>query len=201
MKILLATQNIHKVEELRLFMSQFGHEVLTLNDFPEIDEIIEDGETLEANALLKARAGFAATGLPTIADDTGLEVDALNGAPGVYSARYAGDNVTYDDNVNKLLQEMQSINDNERNARFVTVVVFLDSEHEFLARGVVLGEITKQRIGDSGFGYDPVFRVLEKNKTYAQMSLEEKNQLSHRGRAMSLLTDKLMKNHKSFSAE
>ncbi|MBT5268066.1 MAG: non-canonical purine NTP pyrophosphatase, partial [Candidatus Marinimicrobia bacterium] len=109
MKLLIATQNKHKVEELTRLMQAYAVEVVSLLEYPEIGEIVEDGDTLEANALIKARAGFAHCGIPTIADDTGLAVDALNGAPGVYAARYAGENVTYDDNVQKMLDEMSDV--------------------------------------------------------------------------------------------
>jgi len=201
MKLLLATQNKHKVEELTRLLQPFAVEVVSLLEFPEIGEIIEDGDTLEANALIKAKAGFAHCGLPTMADDTGLAVDALNGAPGVYAARYAGENVTYDDNVNKMLSEMSGIPESQRQARFQTAAVFYDGTQTVTALGEVPGMITTERHGDSGFGYDPIFLVPEKNRTYAQMDLEEKNLLSHRKRAFAKLIEKLSQTHRAFKVE
>lgn len=201
MKLLLATQNKHKVEELTRLLQPFAVEVVSLLEFPEIGEIIEDGDTLEANALIKAKAGFAHCGLPTMADDTGLAVHALNGAPGVYAARYAGENVTYDDNVNKMLSEMSGIPESQRQARFQTAAVFYDGTQTVTALGEVPGMITTERHGDSGFGYDPIFLVPEKNRTYAQMDLEEKNLLSHRKRAFAKLIEKLSQTHRAFKVE
>ncbi len=201
MKLLLATQNKHKVEELTRLMQAYAVEVVSLLEYPEIGEIVEDGETLEANALIKARAGFAHCGIPTIADDTGLAVDALNGAPGVYAARYAGENVTYDDNVQKMLDEMVHIPEDQRQAKFQTAAVFFDGAETVTAMGEVSGLITTERHGTSGFGYDPIFYVPEKQKTYAQMDLEEKNDLSHRKRAFANLIEQLSQSHRAFKVE
>ena len=182
-------------------MEPFGFEVCSLLDYPEIGEIIEDGDTLEANALIKAKAGYAHTNLPTVADDTGLSVDALNGAPGVYAARYAGENVTYDDNVNKMLSELKDVPQSKRQATFQTAAVFYDGQEAITAMGEVPGMITTERQGSSGFGYDPIFLVPEKNKTYSQLDLEEKNQLSHRKRAFEKLLNILVETHHAFKAE
>ncbi|MBL7025650.1 MAG: RdgB/HAM1 family non-canonical purine NTP pyrophosphatase [Candidatus Marinimicrobia bacterium] len=201
MKLLLATQNKHKVEELTRLMQAYAVEVVSLLEYPEIGEIVEDGDTLEANALIKARAGFAHCGIPTIADDTGLAVEALNGAPGVYAARYAGENVTYDDNVQKMLDEMAHVPEDQRQAKFQTVAVFYDGTETVTAMGEVLGLITTERQGTSGFGYDPIFYIPEKQKTYAQMDLEEKNNLSHRKRAFAKLIDQLSQSHRAFKVE
>ncbi|MEA3288204.1 MAG: RdgB/HAM1 family non-canonical purine NTP pyrophosphatase [Candidatus Marinimicrobia bacterium] len=201
MKLLLATQNKHKVDELTRLLEPYALKVVSLLDYPEIGEIIEDGSTLTANALIKARAGYAHCGLPTIADDTGLAVDALNGAPGVYAARYAGEHVTYDQNVQKMLDELQDIPADKRQAQFQTAAVFFDGEDTVTALGEVAGFITETRQGNSGFGYDPIFFVPEKQKTYAQMSLAEKNQLSHRQRAFEKLLKKLQQTHHAFNAE
>ena len=201
MKLLLATQNKDKVLELQALLRPFGMEVVTLLDYPEIGDIVEDGDTLEANALIKAKAGFHHTGLPTMADDTGLAVDALNGAPGVYAARYAGENVTYDDNVNKMLLEMASVPEGQRQATFQTAAVFVDDSQTFTALGEVRGEITRERRGNSGFGYDPIFFVPDKNKTYAELDLEEKNQMSHRQRAFEALLKILSDSHQAFKTE
>ena len=201
MKLLLATQNKHKVEELTRLMQDYAVEVVSLLEYPEIGEIIEDGDTLEANALIKAKAGFAHCGIPTIADDTGLAVDALDGAPGVYAARYAGENVTYDDNVQKMLDEMVHVPEGQRQAKFQTAAVFYDGTETVTARGEVPGLITTERQGASGFGYDPIFYIPEKQKTYAQMDLEEKNNLSHRKRAFAKLIDQLSQSHRAFKVE
>jgi len=201
MKLLIATQNKHKVEELTLLMQAYAVEVVSLLEYPEIGEIVEDGNTLEANALIKAKAGFAHCGIPTIADDTGLAVDALNGAPGVYAARYAGENVTYDENVQKMLDEMSDVPQDQRQAQFQTAAVFYDGTETMTAMGEVPGVITTERRGDSGFGYDPIFYLPEKQKTYAQMDLEEKNNLSHRKRAFAKLIDQLSQTHRAFKVE
>lgn len=201
MKLLLATQNEHKVQELTALMAPFGFEVQSLLDFPEIGEIIEDGDTLEANALIKARAGFAHTQLPTFADDTGLAVDALDGAPGIYAARYAGEHVSYAENVDKMLQELEDVPDDQRHATFQTAAVFYDGQQIFTALGEVAGSIATQRQGNSGFGYDPIFFIPEKGKTYAQLDLSEKNQLSHRKRAFDKLLHILVQSHHAFKSE
>lgn len=201
MKLLLATQNKHKVEELTSILEPLGVEVVSLLEYPEIGEIVEDGDTLVANAMIKARAGFKHCGLPTIADDTGLAVDALDGAPGVYAARYAGEKATYDQNVQKMLDELKDVPDEQRQAQFQTAAVFYDGKESISALGEVPGLITTARQGDSGFGYDPIFYVPEKQKTYAQMDLAEKNQLSHRKRAFASLLDKLSQSHHAFKVE
>jgi XTP/dITP diphosphohydrolase len=154
---------------------------------PEVPDVVEDGETLLDNARLKAQALVAATGLPAVADDTGLEVAALGGAPGVYSARYAGEDVTYADNVAKLLSELSALPDEggERRARFRTVALaaFPDGS-ELWAEGVVEGTITRLAKGSGGFGYDPVFAPDEAGgSTFAEMTPEAKHAISHRGRA------------------
>jgi len=201
MKILLATQNQHKLKEISNLMDSFDLELVSLLDYPGIGEIVEDGDSLEANALIKAKAGYDHTGLPTLADDTGLAVDALDGAPGVYAARYAGENVTYDDNVNKMLHEMSDVPKTDRQAKFQTVAIFYDGHSSISALGEVDGQITTERQGTSGFGYDPIFYVPEKARTYAQMELEEKNLLSHRKRAFEKLFNILKNTHQAFNTE
>lgn len=193
MEILLATANRDKVVELNDLVKPLGIQIKTLLDFPAAEQIEETGETLRENALLKAYAGFHLSGLPTIADDTGLEVMALNGDPGVYSSRYAGENATYADNVEKLLQGMKNIPIGQRRARFVTVVAYIDKDLEIVASGEVDGQITRRSHGTGGFGYDPVFRVDETGKTYAEMGLSEKNKISHRARAFRNLLNELHK--------
>ncbi len=189
MKIVLATHNKHKREELRkILRAELGNsiEVLTLGDIhPPIGDIEETGSTLEENALIKARAVYEITKLPTVADDTGLEVAALNGAPGVYSARYSGEGATYASNVSKLLHAMQGKDD--RSAKFSTVIAYIDEQNDaHLFRGEIEGAIATEASGTNGFGYDPIFVPAENNttKSFAEMTDEEKNAISHRGRAL-----------------
>jgi len=184
MKIVLATHNRDKCAEMAAILSDYPIDLLTLENFPEIDEIIEDGNTLEENALIKARTVYEMTNIPAWADDTGLEVDALNGEPGIYSARYAGENCNYSDNVTKLLKNMEKIPAEKRTARFQTVIAFVGDKMELVSEGIVEGKITTEPKGVGGFGYDPVFYVSEQGKTYSEMKMKEKNKISHRGKAI-----------------
>jgi len=179
--IVLATHNKDKQAELSKALSSKNVNILSLDDFPDIGEIIEDGETLKDNALIKAHTVYGITGLPSISDDTGLEVNALNGEPGVYSARYAGENCSYLDNVNKILKTMSKIPLDLRGAQFKTVMAFVSDKRELVSEGSVKGLITEESKGIGGFGYDPVFYVPEMMKTFAEMTIEEKNKISHRG--------------------
>jgi XTP/dITP diphosphohydrolase len=187
MTIVLATHNKHKVDELQavLHAELSAISVLSLDAIPNAArEIDETGSTLEENALIKARAVYAVSKLPTIADDTGLEVDALGGAPGVYSARYAGENATYEDNWQKLLNALEHAD--SRRANFATVIAYIDSDgQEHLFRGEVKGMITEAPRGTAGFGYDPIFQPVEdiRSRTFAEMNADEKHAISHRGRA------------------
>ena len=197
MKIVIATRNRHKAVELQTLLHGAGYDVVRLDDFDpdgKIPEVEETGTTFKENAFLKAHAVAKATGLPSIADDTGLEVDALGGAPGIFSARYAGENCTYEDNVKKLLRNLSDIAEDRRTARFKTVAVYVHKETELSAEGVVEGLITEKEEGFGGFGYDPVFSVLYMKKTYAQLADEEKNRVSHRGKAIRSLIEKLREN-------
>jgi len=187
MKIILATHNRDKEKELQKSLEGLNVEICSLFDFPNIGEIEETGTTLLENSLLKARTVFDITGIPTIADDTGLEVDYLDGAPGVYSARYAGNNVSYQDNVDKLLIELDGVPHERRTARFRTVVTYIDKNEELWTEGYIDGIISETIIGDRGFGYDPVFFVPYKGKTFAELSSDEKNKISHRGIALQKL--------------
>ena len=182
--IVLATQNRDKREELQEALSEFTVKILSLNDFPFIGEIEEVGQTLLENSMIKAKTVHNLTQLPVIADDTGLEVEALNGAPGIYSARYAGEDVTYEDNVNKLLAEMENIPLENRKAQFRTVISFVDKDRELWTEGRIKGIIGESAKGKNGFGYDPVFFVPELKKTFSELSIGEKNRISHRGLAM-----------------
>ena len=182
--IVLATQNRDKREELQEALSEFTVKILSLNDFPFIGEIEEVGQTLLENSMIKAKTVHNLTQLPVIADDTGLEVEALNGAPGIYAARYAGEDVTYEDNVNKLLAEMENIPLENRKAQFRTVISFVDKDRELWTEGRIKGIIGESAKGKNGFGYDPVFFVPELEKTFSELSIGEKNRISHRGLAM-----------------
>jgi len=186
-RLVVASKNPDKVAEIEQVLAETDlvDEVVQGLDWPEVEET---GGTLEANALLKARAVVEATGLPVLADDTGLEVEALDGAPGVHTARFAGEGARYEDNVAKLIEVMRSQSD--RSARFRTVVALAFPDGvEVTAEGSLVGEISDAPRGERGFGYDPVFEV--DGRTLAEMSLDEKNELSHRARAIRALVEEL----------
>ena len=187
MKIVLATHNHDKEIELQRSLRGLGVDICSLSEYPDIGEIEETGTTLLENSLLKAHTVHDRTGLPAIADDTGLEIDALDGAPGVYSARFAGLNATYEDNVNKLLSVMEDVSHDMRSARFRTVISFVDEIQELWTEGFIEGKITETPRGNMGFGYDPVFYVPRLDKTFAELSIDEKNKISHRGIALQKL--------------
>ena len=195
MKIVIATNNCDKLAELNNALNNSSNDIdfLSLSDFHEIGEIEETGKTLEENALIKAREVHKVTGLPSISDDTGLEVDALHGAPGVYTARYAGENCTYLDNVNKLLDDLSTVPIPNRTAKFRTVVAYVEGSTEITVEGVAEGLIARSAIGEYGFGYDPIFEVNSKGITFAEMSIEEKRVIGHRGKAFELLKPKFEK--------
>ena len=194
MRVVIATHNRDKMKEIQDALSILGWTVVSLYDFPEIAEIEENGKTLEENALIKAREVFNKTGLAVISDDTGLEVDALDGAPGVYSARYAGEDCSYSDNVNKLLRDMIKVPMPNRGAKFKTVMVFKDQNKELIVEGIVKGKITRESKGDDGFGYDPIFYISDYDKTFAEMAMSEKNKISHRGNAINCLINSIKEN-------
>ena len=187
MKIVLATHNHDKEIELQHSLRGLGVEICSLSEYPDISEIEETGTTLLENSLLKAHTVHDRTGLPAIADDTGLEVDALDGAPGVYSARFAGADATYEDNLNKLLFSMEEVSEERRSARFRTVISFVDGNQELWTEGHIDGKIIDFPRGNAGFGYDPVFYIPQLEKTFAELSTEEKNKISHRGLALQKL--------------
>ncbi len=187
----LATANPHKADEMREIFDSLGIESRPRPEgVPDVDET---SDTLEGNALLKARALAAATGEAAVADDTGLFVDALDGRPGVFSARYAGDGASYQDNVDRLLAELADVPDSRRAARFRTVIaVAFPSGESFTVEGVLEGFITHDARGEGGFGYDPVFAPVDgAGRTLAELTPEEKNALSHRARALRALAEKL----------
>lgn len=189
-KIVFATNNIHKLSEIREIIGD-KFEILSLQDIGCNEDIPETASTLEGNAEIKARYIKEHYGYDCFADDTGLEVEILNGAPGVLSARYAGDNHDSQANMELLLKNLQG--KENRNARFRTVIALLIGEELTLMDGVVEGEITLECVGNSGFGYDPIFKPIESELTFAQMSSEEKNKISHRGRATKKLLEILGK--------
>jgi XTP/dITP diphosphohydrolase len=183
MKILIATGNKHKFAELKKILPT-RHKYLSLSDFPAAREPEETGQTLTENALIKARVGLKISGLPTLADDTGLFVDALNGAPGVFSARYAGENADYKANNSKLLNALKDAPSSKRSAHFRTVAILaLPNGQEYAQEGDSEGFIAREPRGENGFGYDPIFIVKDIGKTFAEMDEETKNSLSHRNRA------------------
>jgi len=191
-KILMATHNQGKVKEIRDLIK--GHPVvfLSLSEVGDISEVIEDGETFEENALKKARSISAATGLATLADDSGLCVDALDGRPGVRSARYAGDNTSDEQKYFKILEEMRDVPEKLRSARFVCVLAFVTPDGtEELFRGTCEGQITHEPMGKSGFGYDPIFFFEKAGRTFGQMDRHSKNLVSHRGHALMQFADYL----------
>ena len=180
-EIIMATHNLDKVEEVRGILNK--HRLLSLHDLNLMGEIPETGNTLFENALLKVKAIYKMTGRACLADDTGLEVNALSGDPGVYSARYAGDNATPTQNINKLLKEMEGVND--RTATFRTILAYMNEFGQYrFFEGSVDGTITEFPLGDSGFGYDPVFVPNGYDLTFALMPSELKNEISHRKRAL-----------------
>ena len=191
-ELVLATRNQHKVEELVALLGDLGITIRTLDEFPDAPDVVEDGDTCEANAVKKARAIAEFTRLPAVADDTGLEVDALGGRPGVYAARYAGEDATYEDNCRKLLRELMGVPRERRTARFLTVAaVALPSGGIQVTHGLLDGVIAEEASGTLGFGYDPVFLVPELGKTLAELSADQKNTISHRAKAFTQAKDLL----------
>ena len=184
MKLVVASNNKHKLFEIRKVLGD-RIELVSLNDLGFNEEIPETSDTLQGNAFQKARFIHDRFKVNCIADDTGLEVEALDGAPGVYSARYAGENCSFDDNNRKLLKELD--NKENRNARFRTVIALILDGKEYAFEGEVKGVILKEKHGKEGFGYDPIFRPDGFNESFAEMPVELKNKISHRGKALTLL--------------
>ena len=190
-ELIIATNNPGKVKEFQNIFSEKGYLVKSLRDFPEVEDVEETGTTFEENALLKATEVAKALNVLVIADDSGLEVDALNGEPGVYSARYAGNEKNDKANIDKVLMELKEVQEEKRTARFVCVLAVAKPDGEsFTVRGTCEGFITTERIGDNGFGYDPIFYIKEMDKTMAQLTKDEKNKISHRARAIELLSER-----------
>lgn len=185
-EIVLASANPHKIEEIYAILKDFDYKILSLEDVGLGNlEIVEDGETFEANSLIKAKTIYEKTGKPSIGDDSGLMVDYLNGEPGVYSARYSGEDKNYKANNDKLLANLEGVPEEKRRAKFVTVITLMFSPESILvARGEIHGTIATAPRGANGFGYDPLFIVPSLGKTFAEMDSEEKNSMSHRANAL-----------------
>lgn len=194
-KLVFASNNAHKLAEIRSILA--GRvEVVSLSDIDCHDDIPETADTLEGNALIKARHIWEHYGLYCFADDTGLEVEALDGAPGVYSARFAGEKATFEDNISLLLERLKGV-PAPRRAAFRTIIALIDEYGTHLFEGSVAGEITEERLGGQGFGYDPVFLPAGQTKTFAQLTESEKNSMSHRGRAIQKLVSYLCALHEA----
>ncbi len=197
-RLLLATHNTHKAVELQAMLTDLGVDVLTLDAYPQVGEILEDAGTIEGNALKKAKEVYGLTGIPAMADDTGLEVFYLNKAPGVYSSRYAGPDATYADNCRKLLGSMKGVPPRRRGAQFRCVLAFVaPGIAPILEEGICPGTITEAPHGEGGFGYDPVFLPDGYTQTFAEMPPDLKNAISHRGKALLKMKDTLNSHLKS----
>lgn len=192
MKLVLATQNPKKLKEMNEILSHLGVEVVSEAELGVRIEVEETGETFTDNARLKATAVMQATGLPAVADDSGLMVDALNGEPGVYSARYGGPDCTSDsDRIDYLLKKLENVPEGKRTAKFVSVITLVTPDgKEIVARGECPGHILFERHGNGGFGYDPVFFAEDAGCTFAELAPEQKNQVSHRARALRAFVEK-----------
>lgn len=195
MKIVLASNNAHKLQELRAILTTLGMEVVAQRDMGIAVEPNENGATFEENSYIKAKTIMDCCGLPTIADDSGLVVDALDGAPGVYSARFGGERCKSDrDRLEYLLELLQNVPDERRTARFVSVITLVTPEgKKIAARGECPGMILREPRGENGFGYDPVFYVAEADRTFAQLPAEQKNRISHRARALAAFARQIRK--------
>jgi len=198
-KVLIASKNEGKIKEFHQLLFPLGFEVTSLNDLPDAPDVEETGETFQENAGLKSEAISNKYHCMAISDDSGLVIDALDGRPGVYSARYAGEEKDDQKNIEKVLEELKGVPMEERTAHFVCVLaVSRPGEATFFVEGQCHGLIAEAPAGDGGFGYDPIFLIPEKGKTFAELSSEEKNLISHRARALKMLESKLtgMKNSK-----
>lgn len=192
MRFLLVSNNRHKLEELQRILLPLGIEVMTAASLGiSLDGIEETGDTFEENAMIKAMAGYEKTGLPSIADDSGLAVDVLGGRPGVYSARYGGEGATESQKNEKLLKELENVPDEQRTAKFVCCICCVVNGREAVtARGECKGKIGYRQVGTNGFGYDPIF-MIDENRSFAQLTDEEKDSISHRGNALKIFRDRI----------
>ncbi len=190
-QLVMATKNKGKIAEIKSMLEGMDIEVLSLADFPAVEEAVEDGATFRENAAIKAHHYYRHTGVPCLADDSGLEVDALGGRPGVYSARYSGDGATDLANNAKVLTEMESAPDEERTARFRCSMVLYDGEQELISDGTCEGLLLREGRGENGFGYDPIFFLPQYGRTLAEVGQAEKNAVSHRGKALRKMIEKI----------
>ena len=189
-KIVFATTNEGKVKEIKEILAGFPIEVVSMKEMNITADIEENGVTFEENSLIKARKVSKLTGLPAMADDSGLEVDYLNGEPGIYSARYLGRDTDYNYKNNYIIEKLKNVKDEERSARFVCVIsLVLPDGREFIKKGVLEGRIAYEIKGENGFGYDPVFYLPEYGMSSAELSGEEKNKISHRGKALGAMKE------------
>ena len=189
--IIISSSNKHKISEIISTIKPLFDKIYSLSDFPDIGDIKEDGTSIVENSFIKSRVAFNHTKLPSMADDTVLEVDHLMGDPGIYTARYAGENATYEENMEKLLKNLKGVPWKERTARFKTVVTYVDGENDFFVEGCLEGKILESKQGDLGFGYDPIFYASAQNMSLGDMGLEEKNQISHRAIAIQKFAHKI----------
>jgi XTP/dITP diphosphohydrolase len=188
MRILIATKNEGKVDEFRSMFNKSDIEVVSLMDIGELPDVEETGTTFEENAILKAETICSIVNIPVISDDSGLEIDALDGRPGVFSARYAGTHKSDEENMQKVLEEMKEIPGAIRSARFICALALArPGKGTIVVEGVCEGEILEEKRGDKGFGYDPIFYLPHLNRSMAQLTKDEKNQISHRSQAMAKL--------------
>jgi len=183
-RIVLATRNNHKTEEVKTILKDLGLEILTLSDFPDVPVLKEEGSTFQENSLQKAHAVYLHTKIPALADDSGLEVFFLNGRPGVISARYAGDGATDEENNEKLLGQMRGVAPRRRRAQFRAVLTLFGDNGTEVTEGICPGRLAESPRGTNGFGYDPIFIPDGFSRTYAELTFEEKNKISHRAKAL-----------------
>ena len=189
--IIISSSNKHKISEIVTTIKPLFNKIYSLSDFPDIGDIKEDGTSIVENSFIKSRVAFNHTKLPSMADDTVLEVDHLMGDPGIYTARYAGENATYEENMDKLLKNLKGVPWKERRARFKTVVTYVDGENDFFVEGCLEGKILESKQGKLGFGYDPIFYASAQSMSLGDMGLEQKNQISHRAIAIQKFADKI----------
>ncbi|MFW5787364.1 MAG: XTP/dITP diphosphatase [Halanaerobiales bacterium] len=196
-KLLIASGNSGKVDELKSMLGDLPFELMSRQDFPDLPEVEEDGESFRENALKKARVSASKSGLLTLADDSGLEVDHLKGRPGIHSSRYSGENADDKDNNQKLLEELKDVRDYRRTARFRCVMALVDPQNDFetTREGTCEGYILEEPRGDNGFGYDPLFLIPSYGKTLAELEQKEKNKISHRADAVKLMRKVLIERY------
>lgn len=194
-RIIFATSNEGKMKEIRLIMADSGYEVVSLKEAGISADIVENGTTFEENAVIKASTIAKLTGELAMADDSGLEVDYMDKAPGIYSARFLGEDTSYDIKNNYILDQLKDVPVEQRSARFVCAIALADAEGNAVTkRATIEGYIGYEICGENGFGYDPIFMVPEYNKTTAELSIEEKNKISHRAKALRAMKEELLKN-------